>query len=66
MPSVIHAPIVSIGACPGMMSVVEEFTGRRERSSIVRDLGTMRKDGLIESGLRSMIVAVINTRRATP
>jgi|GEM_PF-5473798 len=49
-----------------MMSVVEEFTGRRERSSIVRDLGTMRKDGLIESGLRSMIVAVINTRRATP
>ncbi len=36
--------------------VVEEFAGRRERSSIVRDLGTMRQDGLIDRGTRSTIV----------
>lgn len=36
--------------------VVDEFAGRRERSSIVRDLGAMRTDGLIDRGPRSTIV----------
>jgi hypothetical protein len=45
------------GARLRLKDVAEEFAGRRERSSIVRDLGAMRADGLIDRGPRSTIVA---------
>lgn len=44
--------------------VVEEFAGRRERSSIVRDLTTMRQAGVISNGPRSTLVAVASCRPA--
>jgi hypothetical protein len=44
------------GARLRQKDVVDEFAGRRERSSIVRDLGTMRAEGLIDRGPRSTIV----------